>query len=47
MTAGKIEEHAMPAEVVIKAEGLTKRYGANLAVDRIDLEVGGRGLPTG
>src|SRR5207302_4305715 len=26
-------------EVVIKAEGLTKRYGANLAVDHIDLEV--------
>ncbi len=30
----------MPAEVVIKAEALTKRYGANLAVDQIDLEVG-------
>ncbi len=29
----------MPAEVVIKAEGLTKRYGATLAVDHIDLEV--------
>ncbi len=29
----------MPAEVVIKAEGLTKRYGANLAVDHIDFEV--------
>src|SRR5207302_9882188 len=27
-------------EVVIKAEALTKRYGANLAVDHIDLEVG-------
>src|ERR1041384_1420982 len=30
----------MPGEVVIKAEGLTKRYGATVAVDRIDLEVG-------
>ncbi|HEV8680845.1 MAG TPA: ABC transporter ATP-binding protein [Stellaceae bacterium] len=30
----------MAGEVVIKAEGLTKRYGANLAVDHIDLEVG-------
>ena len=29
----------MPAEVVIRAEGLTKRYGATLAVDHIDLEV--------
>jgi ABC-2 type transport system ATP-binding protein len=29
----------MPAEVVIKAEALTKRYGSNLAVDHIDLEV--------
>ena len=30
----------MPAEVVIRAEELTKRYGATLAVDRIDIEVG-------
>jgi ABC-2 type transport system ATP-binding protein len=30
----------MTGEVVIKAEGLTKRYGANLAVDHIDFEVG-------
>ena len=29
----------MTAEVVIKAEGLTKRYGAALAVDGVDLEV--------
>src|SRR5437868_4220524 len=29
----------MPGEVVIRAEGLTKRYGANLAVDHLDLEV--------
>src|SRR5713101_8244622 len=29
----------MPAEVVIKAEALTKRYGATLAVDHIDFEV--------
>src|SRR6266566_4540878 len=29
----------MPDEVVIKAEGLTKRYGATLAVDHIDLAV--------
>ncbi len=29
----------MPAEVVIKAEALTKRYGATLAVDRIDISV--------
>src|SRR6266700_1956037 len=29
----------MPTEVVIKAEGLTKRYGATLAVDHIDLAV--------
>src|SRR6202158_4635080 len=29
----------MPAEVVIRAEGLTKRYGATLAVDHIDIEV--------
>src|SRR5918911_933672 len=27
-------------DVVIRADGLTKRYGANLAVDHIDLEVG-------
>src|ERR1700726_3426318 len=30
----------MADEVVIRAEGLTKRYGATLAVDHIDLEVG-------
>jgi ABC-2 type transport system ATP-binding protein len=30
----------MPAEVVIHAEALTKRYGATLAVDHIDIEVG-------
>jgi ABC-2 type transport system ATP-binding protein len=29
----------MPGETVIKAEGLTKRYGANLAVDHVDFEV--------
>jgi len=29
----------MPGEVVIKAEGLTKRYGATLAVDHIDIAV--------
>ncbi len=29
----------MAGDVVIKAEGLTKRYGANIAVDNIDLEV--------
>jgi ABC-2 type transport system ATP-binding protein len=29
----------MPGDVVIKAEGLTKRYGATLAVDHIDLQV--------
>lgn len=29
----------MAGEVVIKAEGLTKRYGANLAVDHIDFAV--------
>ena len=29
----------MAGEVVIKAEGLTKRYGANVAVDGIDFEV--------
>src|SRR6202051_399877 len=29
----------MPGEVVIRAEGLTKRYGPKLAVDHIDLEV--------
>src|SRR6266849_2255286 len=29
----------MPAEVVIKAEALTKRYGTTLAVDRIDISV--------
>ena len=30
----------MAGEVVIRAEGLTKRYGATVAVDHIDLEVG-------
>src|SRR5262249_6723646 len=30
----------MAGEVVIRAEALTKRYGANLAVDHVDLEVG-------
>ena len=29
----------MAGEIVIRAEALTKRYGANLAVDHIDLEV--------
>src|ERR1051326_2174702 len=29
----------MPDDVVIRAEQLTKRYGANVAVDHIDLEV--------
>jgi ABC-2 type transport system ATP-binding protein len=29
----------MPAEVVIKAEALTKRYGGALAVDHVDFEV--------
>jgi len=29
----------MAGEVVIRAEALTKRYGANLAVDHIDLEI--------
>src|SRR5713226_263934 len=29
----------MPDEVVIQAEGLTKRYGATLAVDQVDLAV--------
>ena len=29
----------MAGEVVIRAEQLTKRYGATLAVDHIDLEV--------
>src|SRR5437870_532678 len=33
------EQHRMPDEVVIKAEGLTKRYRATLAVDHVDLEV--------
>src|SRR5204862_5029770 len=33
------EERAMVGEVVIRAAQLTKRYGANLAVDHIDLEV--------
>ena len=30
----------MPGEVVIRAAGLTKRYGATLAVDHVDFEVG-------
>jgi len=30
----------MPGEAVIRAEGLIKRYGATLAVDHVDLEVG-------
>ena len=30
----------MAEEVVIRAQGLTKRYGATVAVDHIDLEVG-------
>ena len=29
----------MPAEPVIRARGLTKRYGDTLAVDHLDLEV--------
>src|SRR5438552_5169765 len=29
----------MAGEVVIRAEQLTKRYGANLAVDHVDLEI--------
>src|SRR5580700_5970253 len=29
----------MDGDTVIQAEGLTKRYGANLAVDHVDLEV--------
>jgi ABC-2 type transport system ATP-binding protein len=29
----------MPGKAVIHAEGLTKRYGANIAVDHIDLDV--------
>src|SRR5438876_11712556 len=29
----------MPAEIVIRAEALTKRYGATLAVDHIDISV--------
>ncbi|HZT89044.1 MAG TPA: ABC transporter ATP-binding protein [Stellaceae bacterium] len=29
----------MPDEVVIRAEGLTKRYGSTVAVDHVDLEV--------
>ena len=29
----------MPGDIVIRAEGLTKRYGETLAVDHIDLEV--------
>ena len=29
----------MAGDIVIKAEGLTKRYGANLAVDHVDFEV--------
>jgi ABC-2 type transport system ATP-binding protein len=29
----------MPGDLVIRTRGLTKRYGATLAVDRIDLEV--------
>jgi ABC-2 type transport system ATP-binding protein len=33
------EKHIMAGEAVIRAEQLTKRYGANLAVDHIDLEV--------
>lgn len=30
----------MPGEVVIRAEGLTKRYGSTVAVDHVDFEVG-------
>src|SRR5262250_2050382 len=29
----------MPGDVVIRAEGLTKRYGGTVAVDHIDLDV--------
>src|ERR1700733_2054911 len=29
----------MPGDIVIEARALTKRYGANLAVDHVDLEV--------
>src|ERR1700694_4757036 len=29
----------MPGDIVIRAEALTKRYGAKLAVDHVDLEV--------
>jgi ABC-2 type transport system ATP-binding protein len=29
----------MPGDIVIRAEALTKRYGANLAVDQVDFEV--------
>jgi ABC-2 type transport system ATP-binding protein len=29
----------MTEEVVIRAQGLTKRYGATVAVDHIDLDV--------
>jgi ABC-2 type transport system ATP-binding protein len=29
----------MPGDIVIRAEALTKRYGANLAVDHVDLDV--------
>ena len=29
----------MPGDVVIRAEGLTKRYGTTVAVDHIDLHV--------
>jgi ABC-type multidrug transport system ATPase subunit len=29
----------MPGDVVIRATGLTKRYGDNIAVDGIDFEV--------
>src|SRR5580700_8924718 len=29
----------MAGEVVIRAEGLTKRYGATVAVDRVDFEI--------
>jgi len=29
----------MPGDVVIRAEGLTKRYGTTVAVDHIDLDV--------
>ena len=30
----------MTEEVVIRAEGLTKRYGTTFAVDHVDLDVG-------